>query len=512
MAKSRSLAWERREVLREKGQFWTPDWVADAMVAYVSGTTSRICDPAFGAGSFALAGSRRAGLSGADVEFFGFELDGKSLEEAKRAGVRDADLARVELRDFLSVSGVPSDTGFVANPPYVRHHRMSPELKAKLRQQTGKIVGRPLDGRAGLHVHFLVHALSLLGHGGALAFIVPADTCEGVFAQPLWEWIVKHYRLEAVLTFYPSATPFPGVDTNPVVVFIRRLPPEPSYVWAQISTTDGPALSEWVQCGFPPRSAGSVRAEARPVTDGVASGVAREPRPIAAGLQLGHLARVMRGVATGANEFFWLTSRQVRELAIPPEFLVRAVGRTRDVPGDRLTAQNLDSLDEAGRPTYLLVLDGRPLSAFPEPLRAYLQTGQDARLPERSLIAQRKPWYRMERRTPPAFLFAYLGRRNARFVRNEAKAIPLTGFLCVYPDKTSEESLLRLEALLKDREVLQGLPAVAKTYGGGALKAEPRSLERLPIPYSALRRAGFSGDFTDETMAVSPRGQLAMAL
>src|SRR5438270_11688370 len=42
-----------REALREKGQFWTPDWVADAMVAYMIGTdTDHVFDPAVGAGAF----------------------------------------------------------------------------------------------------------------------------------------------------------------------------------------------------------------------------------------------------------------------------------------------------------------------------------------------------------------------------------------------------------------------------------------------------------------------------
>jgi len=27
--------WDEREVLRDKGQFWTPSWVAEAMVSYV---------------------------------------------------------------------------------------------------------------------------------------------------------------------------------------------------------------------------------------------------------------------------------------------------------------------------------------------------------------------------------------------------------------------------------------------------------------------------------------------
>ena len=44
-------------------------------------------------------------------------------------------------------------------------------------QNTGVI----LDGRAGFHVYFLIRALTLLEENGRLAFIMPADTCEGKF-------------------------------------------------------------------------------------------------------------------------------------------------------------------------------------------------------------------------------------------------------------------------------------------------------------------------------------------
>ena len=41
-----------REALRVKGQFWTPDRVADAMAAYVLGNgADHLFDPAVGAGA-----------------------------------------------------------------------------------------------------------------------------------------------------------------------------------------------------------------------------------------------------------------------------------------------------------------------------------------------------------------------------------------------------------------------------------------------------------------------------
>ena len=51
---------------------------------------------------------------------------------------------------------------------------------------------------------------------------MPADVCEGVFADVLWRWLVTKYRLDAVITFAPDATPFPAVDTNAIVFMLRN--------------------------------------------------------------------------------------------------------------------------------------------------------------------------------------------------------------------------------------------------------------------------------------------------
>ncbi|MFM6908345.1 MAG: Eco57I restriction-modification methylase domain-containing protein, partial [Dolichospermum sp.] len=93
------------------------------------------------------------------------------------------------------------------------------------------ITGFTIDGRAGYHIYFFVQALNLLNKNGRLAFIMPADTCEGIFAQKLWQWITKNYCLECVVTFSENATPFPKVDTNAVIFFIKSSPPLEKIKW-----------------------------------------------------------------------------------------------------------------------------------------------------------------------------------------------------------------------------------------------------------------------------------------
>jgi len=46
--------------------------------------------------------------------------------------------------------------------------------------------------------------------------------------------------------------------------------------------------------------------------------------------------------------------------------------------------------------------------------------------------------------------------------------------------------------VLRHPDTIANLPLVAKSYGGGAIKVEPRALERLPLPASVLRQAGLS--------------------
>lgn len=491
---------DAREALRDKGQFWTPAWVAEAMVQYVLAAGAQtIFDPAVGEGAFFRAAKKVASELGRTLALCGTEIDPEALAAVQRHGLVPDDLAHVEIADFLhSVTNdrmtlasmgfdlMPSEPllpAVVANPPYIRHHRLSQEIKTRLQAYGRRLIGSTLDGRAGYHIYFLLHALRRLEPGGRLAFIMPADTVEGVSAPSLWRWITDHYCLDAVITFAPDATPFPGVDTNAVVLMIRNTTPEDGFWWARCNTPETADLRAWVRSGFVDAPDGAIRVVRRMIAEGLTTGLSRPPQEETHhGPVLSDYARVLRGIATGDNDFFFLTRAQSRDLGIPDAFLRRALGRTRDLTGDTnaVTQEMLDGLDAAGRPTYLFSPDGRALHAFPDAVRAYLEDGARRGLPNRPLISQRNPWYKTETREVPPFLFAYLGRRNSRFIRNRAGVVPLTVFLCVYAREGVDSDALW--TVLNHPQTIANLARVGKSYGGGAIKVEPRALDRLPLP------------------------------
>jgi methylase of polypeptide subunit release factors len=466
--------WTEREILRDKGQFWTPNWVAEAMVAYVTENTDLVFDPATGKGAFYEALLK---LQKQNISFWGTDIDPEVLSQ----GIYSKEKCFVEKRDFIKNPPHRKFRAIIANPPYIRHHRIDEETKLVLKKIATSVTGNSIDGRAGYHIYFLIQALNLLEQDGKLAFIMPADTCEGKFAKNLWKWISEKFCIEGVITFDERATPFPNVDTNAIIFLIKNTNSQKTLQWVKAKRAYSDDLLRFVTSNFKLKKFDSLEIITRQLKEGLATGLSRpEQNHNGFKFHLNDFASVMRGIATGSNEFFFLTAEQVEKLNIPKEFLKRAVGRTKDASKSILTFEDIEGLDRENRPTYLLSINGQ--ESYPKSVKDYLTIGEKMGLPTRSLIQQRNPWYKMEQRKVPPLLFAYLGRRNTRFIKNQAGVLPLTGFLCVYPIYDDQEYIDNLWQALNHPDTLENLKLVGKSYGSGAIKVEPGSLNKLPIP------------------------------
>lgn len=493
-AKTISMIKKSREELRDLGQFWTPRWVAKAMVAYfLDGKQKELFDPAVGTGAFYSA------LKEVDekkiIKFYGTDIDQGIIDYGFSENIFDNN-SKIEIRDFIINPPERVFPAIIANPPYIRHHRLSVDTKKLLQQISYKYTGSNIDGRAGIHIYFLIQSLGLLSDKGKLAFIMPADTCEGVFAKKLWDWIGTNYRIEKVITFESGATPFPNIDTNAVIFFISKNPKQSSLEWIRVKKESDQLLNYLLHknCDF-----SDLEIIKRDTKEALFTGLSRQPTEKSQyRYKLSDFAKVIRGIASGANDYFFITKQKAEELGIPNKYFKLALGRTRDVEGNIITATDLEKLEEKGRPTLLLSLDNQRKEDLPKSLRDYIEMGEKNNLHHKALISTRKPWYKMEKRESPKFLFAYLGRRNARFVMNQANVVPLTGFLCVYPLSDDEKYINKLWHILNNPKTISNLKLVGKSYGSGAVKVEPKSLANLPIPEEIVEQLGIKPISTQE--------------
>lgn len=478
--------------LQRKGQFWTPEWVARAMAAYaVHPHCNRVFDPAVGAGALLIAAKRIHGND--NLQVAGIEFHPEVLYLARKEGLSDTDMRGIHTGDYLTQGGLVPQEAILCNPPYLRHHKISDTVKTVVRSNLEHWLGAKLDGRLGLHGYFLLRSLQQLRLGGRLAYITSADLYEGKSAKAMWAAIRYRFCIDGIIVFESDATPFPGVDTNPVICLISAEEPETTYTYVRVLKS-GSRLLERVSAHIKEADGlvgnGELKIEKRSLDQSLDFGLAR-PRVMADGktVPLGKLIRCVRGIATGANDFFLLTEEELTRRELPKKFFVRAVGRTRDVLSEEISGEVLEELEQRGRSTWLLNLRGSYEQDLPASVLEYLKEGEKRGLPARPLISQRRSWYWIEHREPAPFLFAYLGRRNVRFLRNRDRIQALTGFLYVYPQPaySSPSVVNALWECMRKPEFLKHLELVAKTYGGGALKVEPRALERTPIPLDSIR-------------------------
>ena len=138
--------WIGREALREKGQFWTPHWLAKIMAAWVTETQpATLFDPAVGPGTF-FSAARAVGYAG---HFDGFELHESAFADGEKLGLTRNDFSRIEIADFMSSHFTRTFPAVISNPPYIRHHRLGGQRKTELRTIAERVLGFALDGRVG---------------------------------------------------------------------------------------------------------------------------------------------------------------------------------------------------------------------------------------------------------------------------------------------------------------------------------------------------------------------------
>lgn len=192
------------------------------------------------------------------------------------------------------------------------------------------------------------------------------------------------------------------------------------------------------------------------------------------GIELGELFRVTRGQVTGMNEAWILPTdapAALRALAVP------AVTRAREIiDGTVLASDARERLRYvADLPADIDRLDGRRREAAQRLIERARLLGAD-----RSYVArQRKAWFAVGMREPPAAFVSYMGRRPPVFRANPQQVSFLNIAHGLYPRQPMAAADLTrmLEHLNVHTRLYSG-----RVYGGGMAKFEPSDVARLRVP------------------------------
>lgn len=468
---------------RDAGQFGTPHYAADLMAAWLLREPVRLLlDPGVGSGRLLY----RAGIRKQPPErLLGLDTDPLAVELARRnltwRGLGEQ--AEVRKADFFAELSERPDA-VICNPSYARHHALPATVKAAIHEGFEQRLGVRFSRLAALHALFLVRAVELCAPDARIAFITPGDWLDTSYGRAIKKWVLSQASVEGLVLFPENALPFgSSVMSSAAITFLRKhagadgserinkarvirlpdeLPPVDEVLTALAGDREHPLALNGVEL-----TASAKWSRPAPKRNG--------------GTPLSDLARVRRGIATGKNDYFVLSEATRRKWDLPLDELRPCVPNPRAVKG--LELADLDDLSETA-PRWVLACWRPAAEDENSPLGAYLRHGRQLGIPHGYLSSNRKPWYGLDKRQPPAILWPYFNRARLRFVRNRGGALALNTWLGVEPHEDVDAD--KLWRFLNEPRTLEAFRASRRSYAGMS-KLEPSELGAVLVPWKTPR-------------------------
>jgi adenine-specific DNA-methyltransferase len=468
---------------RRLGTFFTPPAVVEFMLDHsesVMGTPATIVDPGAGVGAFTLAARRRWPTSRVVAVDINLVTLGLLATRCQVEHVADVELV---LDNYLSWTAkgyqeldLPRLT--IGNPPYTRHQ----DLKDKAKKQVAMDAGGDLisSGLAGLSTYFLAAALNALEDQDSLCLLLSGTWTEARYGREVREALWKEaHRLTEFRAFPPDLVVFPGTRVTAMTLLLGPVKDQAQPMTTATALPDSNGVRTI-----------NVRSRTRrgPVPETLGTWLwPRPPSTRKSQLALGEIAQVRRGVATGANRFFFLTDA-ARD-GLPGGTTIPALVRLRHVRGRVLDKIAHDEIGRQGLQRWLLFLDDEALVQDPR-VQTLLETGVKAGLPDRYLLSDRDPWYRVETVRPPDLFVSPMSKALFRAVPNEVGAVHSNSLYGLYLRDNfltlsfrDSPGLARcVTNYLNNDEGQRAIRAQGRHYGHGLIKLEPGNLLSVVIP------------------------------
>ena len=452
------------------GQFFTPRKIADLMLNWViQDHPQSILDPAFGLGIF--YDSLNSLQSKNEIHYFGYEIDPKIIHSL---AIKKTNNLTIYLEDYLEAKQNKYDA-IICNPPYLRfqnfvnRHQVIPELE--------KTFNLKFNGYSNIASVFLLKSLQEINPEGRMAYLMPFEFFNTGYGKIVKEELIKTGFLKQIIIFENEKDIFAEVTTTICLILckndrqkapikvgkinelsqINKIEDFNSYFQYKISPDELPYEKKWSYLI-------SSRYQELIIPKGLA--------------KISDYGKFVRGIATGANEFFALNQKQVNDLEINSNNLLKCLTKSSQVRQFVFSEKDYQNLLELGYPVMCLNVQ----EPDNQKIKKYLEYGVSQGFNSRYLTKQRKPWYKLESRLPAPILAGVFNRGRLKVIRNFTNAINFTCFHGFYPNLFGDRYLNRLFVYLISDLGQKVLMTNKRQYGNNLDKFEPRDLNEGNCP------------------------------
>lgn len=468
---SKSISLEHR---KKFAQFFTPFQLASLMADWLlcNQNLKTILEPAFGLGVFSRALLNKK----TELSIKGFDVD-KTIFANAKAIFQDNLQVDIHLEDYMFNDWNNKYDGIICNPPYFKFHDYDNKTILNEVENHLKI---KLNGFTNLYTLFLLKSIYQLNPNGRLAYIIPSEFLNSDYGKLVKSSLIKNKVLRHIIVFDFEENVFDDALTTACILLCSNDKNFQNVKFSTIKKIDELETIKAYISNYPVNNIDDLTfnlSELEPETKW------RKYYQVQNGIRYKNLipfssvAKVVRGIATGANEYFTFSKSKANHYKIIDKYLLPCICKAVDVKDNFFTKDNFNSLVIADKQTYLLNASG----SKDENVLKYLEIGEKTEIDKKYLTACRTPWYSLENRPPSPIWVSVFNRSGLKFIRNEANISNLTTFHCVYPVQNTLFDNVNIDILfaylLTDvaREIFEDN---RREYGNGLQKFEPNDLNK----------------------------------
>lgn len=462
---------------KKYAQFFTPEKIAEFMCHWVlqGKQKTRVLEPAYGLGIFSRVLARETSLP-----IDAYEIDGRIYSSAVKSRPNGVNLKN---EDYFACDWNAKYDAIVCNPPYLKFHDYD---NATYIPDVNSHLGIKLNGFTNLYSLFLLKSIAQLQEGGRLAYIIPSEFLNSDYGVEVKRALIQSRTLQHIVVIDFTECAFDDALTTACILLCERTCDSMSVRFSLVNNLEGlsTCLRDYVEY----------------CTSELDANIKwKSYYEVGNSSRYNHLvpfskfAKVSRGIATGANEYFTFKLSKVGVYGIPKECLMPCICKAVDAPQTFFSKNEFTKLLNRDKSVYLFNASVVPNH---KSVQRYIQHGEDLGINKRYLTASRSPWYTIENRPPAPIWVSVFNRKGLRFIRNEANVYNLTTFHCVYPKSNRVDVDVLFAYLITDvaKEIFLDN---SRQYGNGLIKFEPNDLNKGLVADLTLLNAEESSFVSD---------------
>lgn len=468
---SKSISLEHR---KKFAQFFTPFPIANAMAKWILGNKQlkTVLEPAFGLGVF----SRAILSQNKEINIKGFEVDETIFGNAKEY-FDDFENVNLHLQDYMYNDWKNKYDGIICNPPYFKFHdydnkNILKEIETNLKCK--------LNGFTNLYTLFLLKSIHQLSKNGRCAYIIPSEFLNSDYGKLVKTYLIKSKTLRHIIVIDFEENVFDDALTTASIILCANDNLTDKVQFSNIQSLQDLSKIDEIITKYPNFSETEQTynfTELNPDIKWKAYYQKQNSIKFKNLVPFSTYAKVVRGIATGSNEYFTFNLSKAKEFNIDEQYLLPCICSAKDAKTSFFTKQDFEELKKSNKSVFLF----NAQNSTDKNISSYIQKGESEEINKRFLTASRTPWYSLENRKPAPIWVSVFNRSGLRFIRNEAKISNLTSYHCIYPKQTSLFSEIDIDLLfayLLTDTAKQIFEDNSRQYGNGLQKFEPNDLNK----------------------------------